>query len=227
MADKPTDISENDGGDQANMLATVLEAPVSKFAVNTIRKLDLAFSSGVEGIYHFVGGGKLLEYNARRRAVVKRYIQRVVTEIENMSDDEITQAPMSIEAVVIEKLSVTEDNYISEILTKLLLASSSKEHCSKVHPSLIDAASNISPDEAFILDFMSSYGRRIMMISANYTDRRRNKSGQYHDIRHYYSMIDGLKGIIFRNPLSFTSIIWFRWGCSSQLRGFYLSRRTE
>ena len=211
----------------ANKLINALGDNVPKLVPATVKKIDMALANGVEGIYFLLGGDRLETFNQRRRLTAQKNARRLINEIERIDENDLSQAPMEIETPLLEQLSSTQDEALSQILIQLLVAACSKTQGHLVHPTMISVAKNLAPDEAAILSSFRSETSQVPMIRVRQTDQRSSMKGATIFFDEYFSKLGEIDSLKNPENIDFYAGNLISLGLFEALEGFLPIRENE
>ena len=148
--------------------------------------------------FKYTSYGDVLASNAYERKLSEQKANRLLDGLDTIEPKDVTPSPTELAVPLMEQLSYTENDDLTEILIQLLVATGSKAKQHLVHPSMIDAAKNLSPDEGLILKwFGKSKVNGLSMIGYCSKDPRREMQGERLRLREYYSYLDDIPGLQF------------------------------
>ena len=162
-----------------------------KLVPQSIKTIDTALTAYLKWCFYKTGGDKVLISNATNQIVTQNHIDKLLESLSTIDSDDVIQSPKEISVPIMEQLSYTDDEHLSDLLVQLLTASASKKHCKLAHPSMINVARNISPDEALLLKQFDpdSPDNRVPMLDIRYVDKSKESSGNYILLAQYYSSL--------------------------------------
>ena len=190
MSDDDTDDSGEDQttGELVHTIGKELVSTASTEAKKTIKEVLGAYFENFA--YKRLGFANVLSENANYR-LPKKASEVLVTKAEEMEPSDVTRAPVELAAPIMDQLSITEDDDLTELLLALLISSGSKKRQNLVHPSMVVAAKSLSPDEAKILKWLGEKQvGGLPMISYYSLDPRPEKQREMVTRRRYFSAMD-------------------------------------
>jgi len=93
--------------------------------------------------------------NEKSKIIFVNNMERYKRKIEHIEEDDIVDVPPEIGIPLLDKLTYTQDYYVSEMYLNLLASASSKSNSMTTHPSFIRLVECLSPDEAKIILFLT------------------------------------------------------------------------
>lgn len=93
--------------------------------------------------------------NEKSKIIFVNNMERYRKKIEHLEEGDIIDVPPEIGIPLIDKLTYTQDYYVSEMYLNLLASASSKSDSMSTHPSFIRMVECLSPDEAKIILFLT------------------------------------------------------------------------
>ncbi|GGA06557.1 hypothetical protein GCM10008018_60530 [Paenibacillus marchantiophytorum] len=118
-----------------------------------IRKLSIALETTIELCNTTLLPIRLL--NAKANTIYQKNIKKLSNELEKIQLEDVTTIPPELGVPILEKLSYTTNEEISNLFIQLLTKSSSTKTIHMAHPSYIKIIESISSDEAILLSFLS------------------------------------------------------------------------
>lgn len=126
--------------------------------------------------------------NEKSKILFAKNMERYKEKVECIDTEKISIVPPELGIPILDRLTYTSNETISEMFICLLAAASSTDTCNMAHPSFIQIISSLSVDEAKIINFLSS--AKLSTIPFIYFKADRS------DFPHLYKQSDGyLTGI--------------------------------
>jgi len=174
--------------------------------------------------FRFTPYGDVLASNIYERKLSEKKAARLLSELDKIEPMDVTPSPTELSVPLIEQLSYTENDDLAEILIQLLAASGSKSKQHLVHPSMVNAARNLAPDEALILKwFGQSKVSGLSMISYSSRDPRPEKKNASIILRQYFSYLDDIPGLQFPENVELYAENLLSLGLFRTIEGFFLA----
>lgn len=114
--------------------------------------------------------------NDRVKLIRAQNYSRLQQKLETIREENIIEIHPEIAVPVLQKLEYTENKELSELFLNLLSTASNIETAHLAHPSFVNVISNLSPDEAKLLEYISNNGSLCFA-----SIRSSNKDGSYSD----------------------------------------------
>ena len=89
--------------------------------------------------------------NGKTRLVVERNLEKYRQECEKIPEEKVADVPPEIGVPIIEKLTYVSNDDLSDLYINLLAKASSLDYAHTAHPSFVNIITNLSPDEAILL----------------------------------------------------------------------------
>lgn len=208
--------------------AIVMASTFGNEALNVASDSAKKTASSVLGAYfehlafRFTPYSDVLASNAYERKLSERKAARLLAELDNIEPRDVTPSPTELSVPLMEQLSYTENNDLAEILIQLLASSGSKSKQHLVHPSMVNAAKSLAPDEALILKWFGQSGvSGLSMISYSSRDPRPEKKGERLTIRQYLSYMDDIAGLQFPQNVELYAENLLSLGLFNAAEGFF------
>ncbi len=95
---------------------------------------------------------KVWNYDVEKQLLLQELQQKM----QNVPKENIIQPPAYLAIPTLQKLIYTDDEKLREMFVNLLATSMNKETTNKAHPSFVEIISQITPDEAKLLKYLST-----------------------------------------------------------------------
>lgn len=117
-------------------------------------------------------------------AVLRNRLSDYAKKLERIPEEKIVEVHPQIAVPIIQKLSYTTNQDIANLFTNLLATASNNDTVDKAHPSFENIISQLSPDEARIIQYL-----------------RAKKGIQYCELKAYLSNVDGYRTLLEKSTL--------------------------
>jgi len=121
----------------------------------SVRNVGKALGLLTDSAFHLLRINKLEQYNLKKNIILQRNLEKIKHELSEENEENIIEIAPEISIPLIERLSYTQEESLSDLFVELLRKSASKNDVSKVHPSFIRLIDSLSPDDALIIDKIS------------------------------------------------------------------------
>lgn len=106
-----------------------------------------------ELLSNVIGVGNIIPKlaNARSEIYLENNLKKYKEKLDQIPEDDLQKVPEQIGLPIIDKLTSTNDENLSNAFINLLTKASSKNNVATVHPSFVSIIDNLSVDEAILL----------------------------------------------------------------------------
>jgi len=114
----------------------------------------------------------IMYLNHYANEIFRNNIEKLNNKLKGVLDENIIETQPEIWVPILEKLTYTKNEKISDLFLELLKKASNKNEISLVHPKYIKIIENLSEDEALILEYLNKNQiTRIFSLSINYEEK--------------------------------------------------------
>lgn len=115
--------------------------------------------------------------NESGEIIISHNMNKLRERVAQISEEKITNVPPEIGVPILEKLTYTADEHISNLFIEILAKAASQDTHHLAHPGFIKILERISPDEAIFLNSITDTHQAIAAIKAIIRD---TSSGSFH-----------------------------------------------
>jgi hypothetical protein len=138
--------------------------------------------------------------NHYANGILRNNINKLNEKLKNIPEENIIEATPDIWVPILEKLTYTKNEKISDLFLELLKKASNKNELSLVHPKFIKIIESLSEDEALILEYI--FKKHIFQIPFITVNLHKKWESSYNTILNFFTWLGENINLNYNNNLN-------------------------